>query len=98
MKRCIFCGKSENEFDSKNQWSIEHIIPEALGNPRLEIGLRMQTMQQRFGQICGQSVVNSALFKLIRQRLGSEAGMGLSPMLSARGEDQYGNKVRMDWI
>ena len=35
MKRCIFCGKSEDEFDSKNMWSDEHIIPECLGNSTL---------------------------------------------------------------
>lgn len=37
MKRCIFCGKSEDEFDSKNMWSDEHIIPECLGNSTLKI-------------------------------------------------------------
>ncbi len=43
MKRCIFCGKSEDEFDSKNMWSDEHIIPECLGNSTLKSTMCVNT-------------------------------------------------------
>ena len=35
MRRCIFCGRTDNEFDGRNQWTVEHIIPECLGNSTL---------------------------------------------------------------
>ena len=36
-KKCIFCGKTEAEFDKHNCWTEEHIIPKALGNETLRI-------------------------------------------------------------
>lgn len=36
-QRCIFCGRTERDFDGKNSWSNEHIIPESLGNSTLVI-------------------------------------------------------------
>ena len=37
MNKCIFCGKTEAEFDKNNCWTEEHIIPQALGNETLKI-------------------------------------------------------------
>lgn len=96
MKRCIFCGKSENEFDPKNRWSIEHIIPEALGNRGLKLDCVCKRCNSGLGRYVDNHVVNSALFKLIRQHLGLRSRNGVIPNAFSEGEDQYGNKVRMD--
>lgn len=59
MKRCIFCGKSEDEFDSKNMWSDEHIIPECLGNSTLrQYGL----LRRHFcTQICSEKLLDGGV-------------------------------------
>ena len=96
MKRCIFCGKSENEFDQKNQWSIEHIIPEALGNRDLKLDCVCKRCNSGLGRHVDNQFVNNGLIKVIRQRLELRSQNGLIPNAFSEGEDQHGNRVRMD--
>ena len=68
-QRCIFCGRTERDFDGKNSWSNEHIIPESLGNSTLVIKNVCKQCNSCLGTYVDNYLVNHSLTKLYRQFL-----------------------------
>lgn len=96
MKRCIFCGKSETEFDSKNCWTEEHIIPHSLGNETLKICNVCKKCNSGLGTYIDSYFVNHMIVKIIRQGLGLKSQSGEIPNAFKEGKDENGHRIRVD--
>lgn len=95
MKRCIFCGKSEDEFDSKNMWSDEHIIPECLGNSTLKINNVCKHCNSSLGTYVDNHFVNHHFIKSKRQFLRLRSQNGNIPNAFQEGVTADGERIRM---
>ena len=95
MKRCIFCGKSEDEFDSKNMWSDEHIIPECLGNSTLKINNVCKHCNSNLGTYVDNYFVNHHFIKSKRQFLRLRSQNGNIPNAFQEGVTADGERIRM---
>lgn len=95
MKRCIFCGKSEDEFDSKNMWSDEHIIPECLGNSTLKINNVCKHCNSSLGTYVDNYFVNHHFIKSKRQFLRLRSQNGNIPNAFQEGVTADGERIRM---
>lgn len=77
--RCIFCKK-----DSTNSKSVEHIIPESLGNKNniLPMGVVCDNCNTYFGGKIEKNVLEMPYFKSLRGRLMIESKKGKIPSVS----------------
>lgn len=96
MKKCIFCGKTEEEFDINNCWTEEHIIPEALGNETLKLYNICKKCNSGLGTYVDNYFVNHMILKLIRQRHGLKGQSGDVPNAFKEGKDKDGHRIRVD--
>lgn len=85
-KKCIFCGKTEAEFDKHNCWTEEHIIPKALGNETLRIFNVCKKCNSGLGTYVDNYFVNNMFIKIIRQSLGLKGQSGEIPNAFKEGE------------
>lgn len=95
-KKCIFCGKTEAEFDKHNCWTEEHIIPKALGNETLRIFNVCKKCNSGLGTYVDNYFVNNMFIKIIRQSLGLKGQSGEIPNAFKEGEDKNGHRIRVD--
>ena len=95
-KRCIFCHRTEEEFDAQNQWSVEHIIPLSLGNTQLKIYCVCKECNSRLGRFIDNHFVDNPLIAIIRKELVLKGESGRIPNPFKEGKDQFGNKIRVD--
>jgi len=96
MKKCIFCGETEKEFDKDNCWTEEHIIPEALGNETLKIYNVCKKCNSGLGTYVDNYFVNHMFLKIIRQSLGLKGQSGEIPNAFKEGTDKDGHRIRVD--
>ncbi|MCM1114312.1 MAG: HNH endonuclease [Clostridium sp.] len=96
MKRCIFCGKTEDEFDKNNCWTEEHIIPEALGNETLKIYNVCKVCNSKLGTYVDNYFSNNMIIKMIRQEKGLGGQSGIVPNAFREGKDKDGHRIRLD--
>lgn len=96
MKRCIFCGKSEDEFTKNNCWTEEHIIPEALGNKKLKLYNVCKNCNSGLGTYVDNYFVNHMLLNITRQNLGLKGQSGEIPNAFKEGKDKDGHRIRVD--
>ena len=96
MKRCIFCGRTEEELEKNNSWSDEHIIPLSLGNTALITTDVCANCNNKLGQNVDKHFVDNMLIEMKRKELGLKGESGKSPNPFKQGEDQFGNLVRVD--
>lgn len=95
-KKCIFCGKSEAEFDKDNCWTEEHIVPEALGNETLKLFNVCKNCNSGLGTYVDNYFVNHMFLKIIRQSLGLKGQSGEVPNAFKEGKDKEGHRIRVD--
>lgn len=96
MKKCIFCGKTEEEFDKNNCWTEEHVIPEALGNESLKLFNICKNCNSGLGTYVDNYFVNHMILKIIRQSLGLKGKSGEVPNAFREGKDIDGHRIRVD--
>lgn len=96
LKRCIFCGKTEDEFEGKNSWSVEHIIPLSLGNIDLTITTVCADCNNKLGRNVDDHFVNNMIIEMKRKELGLKGESGKIPNPFKKGNDQFGKIVRVD--
>ena len=96
MKKCIFCGRTEAEFEKENCWTEEHIIPEALGNERLKIYNVCKDCNSGLGTYVDNYFVNNMLVKIIRQTLGIRGQSGKVPNAFKEGTDKAGHRIQVN--
>ena len=94
--KCIFCGKTEAEFNKDNCWTEEHIIPKALGNESLKIFNVCKDCNSGLGTYIDSYFVNHVLLETIRQGLGLKGQSGKVPNAFKEGKDKDGNLIRID--
>jgi hypothetical protein len=87
--KCIICGKTRTG-------TVEHIIPEALGNKTLKIHNVCKECNSRLGQNIDSKLTDNFLVVLIRNTLGLKGYKGNIPNIFNRGVDQDGNIVISD--
>lgn len=77
--KCIFCKN-----DSSNSKSVEHIIPESLGNKKntLSKGIVCDSCNNYFGNKIEKNVLEMAYFKSLRGRIMIENKKGKIPRIS----------------
>lgn len=95
-KKCVFCEKTEAEFDKDNCWTEEHIIPEALGNESLKLFNVCKKCNSGLGTYVDNYFVNHMFIKIIRQRLGLKGQSGEIPNAFKEGKDKNGHRIRVD--
>lgn len=96
MKKCIFCGRTETEFDKNNCWTEEHIIPEVLGNNTLKLYNVCKNCNSGLGTYVDKYFVNNMIFKMQRQLLGLKGKKGRVPNAFKEGIDKEGRLIRVD--
>lgn len=96
MKKCIFCGKSEEDFDKNNCWTIEHIIPESLGNKTLKLQNVCKNCNSNLGTYVDNYFVNHRIVQMIRQQLKLKGKSGEIPNAFREGKGEDGHKIRVD--
>lgn len=94
-RRCIFCGRIERDFDGKNSWSNEHIIPESLGNSTLVIKNVCKQCNSRLGTYVDNYLVNHSLIMSYRQFLKLPSKKGVIPNAFREGVTEDGTKIRL---
>ncbi len=94
MNRCIFCSKSPDDKNNKDFWSVEHIIPKALGNEKLIlIDSVCKDCNSKLGSNVDGYFLNNFLIELERRNLNLKGQSGKVPNPFIDGTDQDGNKV-----
>lgn len=96
MRRCIFCGLTEEDFKDNNCWTEEHIIPEALGNKTLKIFDVCKDCNSGLGTYVDKYFVDHILLKIKRQELGLKAKSGEVPNAFTEGKGKDGQRIRVD--
>lgn len=96
MKKCIFCGKTETNFDKNNIFTEEHIIPQSLGNETLKLFNVCKRCNSGLGTYVDNYFVNNMLVKMIRQNLGLKGQSGVIPNAFTEGKDKDGHRIRVD--
>lgn len=96
MRKCIFCGRTEEEFVNGNIWTEEHIIPEALGNKTLKIYDVCKECNSGLGAYVDKYFVNHMLVEIIRQKLGLAGQSGKVPNAFREGKDEDNHLIRVD--
>ena len=62
MKKCIICGELKKE----NEFNIEHIIPEALGNKSLKIDNVCVNCNSKLGSKVDKYITTGFFMELVR--------------------------------
>ena len=96
MKRCIFCARTDNEFDGKNQWTVEHIIPECLGNSTLILRNVCKQCNSNLGTYVDNYFVNHHFIKSSRQFFQLRSQNGVIPYAFQEGVTEDGQRIRVD--
>ena len=96
MRKCIFCGLTEEGFKDGNCWTEEHIIPEALGNKTLKIFDVCKDCNSGLGTYVDSYFVDNILLKMKRQELGLKAKNGEVPNAFREGRGEDGRPIRVD--
>ena len=65
--KCIFCNRTNLDFDEKNCFTEEHIIPKALGNEDLILNCVCKECNSKLGKYIDGYFVDNMLLKLPRQ-------------------------------
>lgn len=84
MKRCIFCGRTEEELKENNSWSVEHIIPLSLGNTDLITTDVCANCNNKLGQNVDKYFVDNMLIEIKRKELGLKAKAVNHPILLSK--------------
>lgn len=95
VKRCIFCGRTELDFDEKNCWSDEHIVPECLGNSTLIIKNVCKHCNSNLGTYVDNYFVNHHFIKSSRQFYQLRSQNGTIPNAFQEGVTEDGQRIRM---
>ena len=96
MRRCIFCGRTDNEFDGRNQWTVEHIIPECLGNSTLILRNVCKQCTSNLGTYVDNYFVNHHFIKSSRQFFQLRSQNGVIPNAFQEGVTEDGQRIRVD--
>lgn len=90
---CIFCEK-----ETSSDRSVEHIIPESLGNKRhiLPRGIVCDTCNNYFARKVESPVLNSEYFKLVRSEEGLFNKRGRPATITALFKDKNGGHLSTD--
>ena len=96
MRRCIFCGRTDNEFDGRNQWTVEHIIPECLGNSTLILRNVCKQCNSNLGTYVDNYFVNHHFIKSSRQFFQLRSQNGVIPNAFQEGVTEDGQRIRVD--
>lgn len=96
MMRCIFCGRTEDEFNDRNQWTVEHIIPECLGNSTLILRNVCKQCNSNLGTYVDNYFVNHHFIKFSRQFFQLRSQNGVIPNAFQEGVTEEGQRIRMD--
>lgn len=94
--KCIFCNRTNIDFDEKNCFTEEHIIPKALGNKDLILNCVCKECNSKLGKYIDSYFVDNMLLKLPRQTLGLKGQSGKIPNAFKEGKDENGNIVKVD--
>ena len=95
-RKCIFCGKSEEELINGNSWSTEHIIPLSLGNTKLKTKDVCANCNNKLGQYVDKYFVDNMIIAMKRNELGLKGESGKTPNPFKKGVDQFGNTILVD--
>ncbi len=96
LRRCIFCGKREYEFEADNSWTDEHIIPEALGNQSLIIKDVCKFCNSNLGTYVDKYITDNMIIQMLRLQYGLKGQSNSLPNPFYEGRDEYNNRVRVD--
>lgn len=96
MRKCIFCNRTEKDFENGNSWTIEHIIPEALGNKTLKIYDVCKECNSKLGTCIDGYFVNNELIKIVRQSLKIPNKNGTIPNAFKEGKDAENHLIRVN--
>lgn len=96
MKKCIFCGRTEEELGENNSWSVEHIIPLSLGNISLTTTAVCADCNNKLGRNVDKYFVDNVLIEMKRKEFGLKGESGKIPNPFKQGNDQFGRMVRID--
>ncbi len=92
IKKCIICGKNKDE----NNFNIEHIIPEALGNKTLKIDSVCIQCNSKLGSKIDRYITECFIVKLIRNHYRIAGKSNKVPNPFKEGIDENGDKIRLD--
>lgn len=96
MRHCIFCGKSEYEFEADITWTDEHIIPEALGNQSLIIKDVCKVCNSNLGTYVDKYITDNMIIQMLRLQYGLKGQSNSLPNPFYEGRDEDNNRVRVD--
>lgn len=86
---CIFCGQ-------KKESSLEHVIPEAIGNNSFTTNRVCKDCNSALGATIDDKFVNSLPIEMKRETLKLKGYKGNIPQVLKRGEDSNGNTIILD--
>ena len=92
MKKCIICGELKKE----NEFNIEHIIPEALGNKSLKIDNVCVNCNSKLGSKVDKYITTGFFMELVRMCNNVGGKNNKLPFPFKEGMDEEGNKIRLD--
>lgn len=92
MERCIICGKNKKD----SELTIEHIIPEALGNKSLKIDKVCKECNSKLGSKVDKYITTGFCMELFRNSYKVIGKNNKLPFPFKEGIDEDGNKVRLD--
>lgn len=95
-RHCIFCGKNEDSFENGNMFTIEHIVPYALGNRHLKIADVCKQCNSGLGTYVDNYVIDSLPVQLLRRKYHLVGQSGRIPNPFAKGKDKDGHTVYLD--
>lgn len=93
MNNCIFCGVEINDVNE----SIEHIIPEALGNRQLSIKEVCKQCNSKLGEKVDSELTSNILIEMIRHihKIEGKSGKVPNPFNNGVLADDNNQKVRV---
>ena len=92
MRKCIICGKQKEE----NEFNIEHIIPEALGNKNLKTNNVCTDCNSMLGSKIDKYITSNFFMELVRYAYNVKSKNNSLPFPFKEGIDENGNKIRLD--
>ena len=95
-KKCIFCLNSIKELGEKNPFTIEHIIPKALGNSEIKLDCVCKNCNSKLGENIDAYFCNNTVVQLFRQKLSLISYSGKIPNSFAKGKTEDGLTIITD--
>lgn len=92
MKKCIICGKNKKN----NEFNIEHIIPEALGNKSLKFDKVCIECNSNLGIKVDRYITTGFFMELVRYNYKVVGKNNKMPFPFKDGMDEDGNNVRLN--